>query len=73
MIGWIARIWAKRLVHWTLFDLVGALVLISLASVASGAVLDAIAILPTAVPVRRRTANYSRWRIDRPPRRSTAA
>ena len=63
MIGWVARIWAKRLVHWTLFDLVGALVLISLASIASGVVLGAVAIIPAAVPSRRRTANASSFRI----------
>jgi hypothetical protein len=54
MIDRIARIWLKPLVHWTLFDVVGALVLISLASIASGAILGAVAIIPAAVSRRVR-------------------
>jgi len=56
MIDRIARIWLKPLVHWTLFDLVGALVLIALASIASGAVLGALAVIPAAVTTGPRKA-----------------
>lgn len=50
MAGRITRIWEKPLGAWTLLDLVGATLLISLVSIACGIALAATAVIPAAVP-----------------------
>ena len=50
MAGRITRIWEKPLGAWTLLDLVGAALLISLVSIGCGIALAAAAVIPAAVP-----------------------
>jgi ABC-type polysaccharide/polyol phosphate export permease len=49
MIGRITRIWAKPLSSWTLVDLVRAILVLSLVSIACGFVLSIVAVIPAVV------------------------
>jgi ABC-type nitrate/sulfonate/bicarbonate transport system permease component len=54
MIGRVTYIWAKPLGNWTLVDLVHAILLVSLVSVACGFALGIVAVIPAAVVGDRR-------------------
>lgn len=60
MAGRITRLWEKPLGAWTLLDLVGAALLISLVSIGCGIALAAAAVIPAAVPSLNRGRRASR-------------
>lgn len=60
MAGRITRIWEKPLGAWTLLDLVGAALLISLVSIGCGIALAVAAVIPAAVPAVNRGQPASR-------------